>query len=130
MEGPAPARLARRMIHVRCANHERLVLARLAAVGELGAAGEDVIDACGEGSLGGQEQAQAARLLDSPHTAEKLRRLAVGVGLGGIGDASTASFQSGVQMLPGETELTRTSWTASSMASALEKAVMAPLVAP
>ena len=40
-----------------------------------------------------------------------------------------ASCHKGVRMLPGETELTRTPFAASSMASALVKAVIAPFVA-
>ena len=47
----------------------------------------------------------------------------------GSSAASSACCQSGVKMLPGETELTRTPCGASSMASAFVRAVSAPFVA-
>jgi hypothetical protein len=46
----------------------------------------------------------------------------------GSASPSLHAFQSGVQMFPGETALTRTPLLASSMASDLVKAVIAPLV--
>jgi hypothetical protein len=45
------------------------------------------------------------------------------------GAASIASCHSGVMMLPGESEFTRTSYRASSIASALVKDSTAPFVA-
>ncbi len=47
----------------------------------------------------------------------------------GSGAASMASCHSGVKMLPGEMALTRTPWTASSIASALVNDSTAPFVA-
>jgi len=81
------------------------------------AAGADV-------ALWGRDEAKnaaAAKELQAVSPSTRVRR--------GSGDWSTASCQSGVSMLPGDTALTRTPWRASSIASALVNDSTAPLLA-
>src|SRR5687768_15052107 len=49
-------------------------LGSLAGVPELGAAGDDMVDARREGRLGGDEQAEPADLVRGAHAPEELRR--------------------------------------------------------
>ena len=59
--------------------------ARFVAVGQLGAARQVVIDAGGEGRLGGDEQAQLAGFCDGPHAAHQLGVVAIRAGEHRIG---------------------------------------------